>query len=177
MARSAVEVDYKTIGYSGKERNATGLYYYGYRYYQPWVGRWLNADPARTMDGLNLFRMVRNNPVILHDPDGKTPEEWKTQERFKQLPFSTRHLGTRDLLALERGTWKENTFNLLPFSPQGQNDFYNNDNIYNLHLIEDKEVTVYRVEVVARDNRFMHTRIEPDGSVEIYIHNFNLCRN
>ena len=73
-ARSAVEADYKSIRYSGKERDATGLYYYGYRYYQPWAGRWLSADPAGTIDGLNLFRMVRNNPVIFRDVGGMYPE-------------------------------------------------------------------------------------------------------
>lgn len=62
-ARSVAEAEYKTVRYSGRERDATGLYYYGYRYYQPWAGRWLSADPAGIMDGLNLFRMVRNNPV------------------------------------------------------------------------------------------------------------------
>jgi len=72
-ARSAMEAEYKTVRYSGKERDATGLYYYGYRYYQPWAGRWLSSDPAGTMDGLNLFRMVRNNPVIFVDPDGLRP--------------------------------------------------------------------------------------------------------
>lgn len=70
-ARSAVEADYKTVRYSGKERDATGLYYYGYRYYQPWAGRWLSADPAGSVDGLNLFRMCRNNPVIHTDRDGR----------------------------------------------------------------------------------------------------------
>lgn len=72
-ARSALEADYKTIRYSGKERDATGLYYYGYRYYQPWAGRWLSADPAGTVDGLNLYRMCRNNPVTLRDVDGRAP--------------------------------------------------------------------------------------------------------
>ncbi len=72
-ARSAVEADYKTVRYSGKERDATGLYYYGFRYYQPWAGRWLSADPAGTVDGLNLFRMVRNNPVSMQDNDGRLP--------------------------------------------------------------------------------------------------------
>nr|WP_240042849.1 RHS repeat-associated core domain-containing protein [Photorhabdus luminescens] len=72
-ARRKTEASYKTIRYSGKERDATGLYYYGYRYYQPWVGRWLSADPAGTVDGLNLYRMVRNNPVTLLDPDGRAP--------------------------------------------------------------------------------------------------------
>ncbi|EPF0315288.1 RHS repeat-associated core domain-containing protein [Enterobacter chuandaensis] len=70
-ARSAVEADYKTIRYSGKERDATGLYYYGYRYCQPWAGRWLSADPAGTVDGINLFQMCTNNPVTYIDPDGR----------------------------------------------------------------------------------------------------------
>ncbi|MGO0693089.1 RHS repeat domain-containing protein [Pseudomonas guariconensis] len=73
-ARNAVEARYKTVRYSGKERDATGLYYYGYRYYQPWVGRWLSADPAGTVDGLNLYLMVRNNPVTLVDEKGLNGE-------------------------------------------------------------------------------------------------------
>ncbi|MGV8001300.1 RHS repeat protein [Photorhabdus temperata subsp. temperata] len=72
-ARNQTEASYKTLRYSGKERDATGLYYYGYRYYQPWVGRWLSADPAGTVDGLNLYRMVRNNPITLYDNDGLAP--------------------------------------------------------------------------------------------------------
>ncbi|WP_210554558.1 MULTISPECIES: RHS repeat domain-containing protein [unclassified Pseudomonas] len=64
------EVSYKTIRYSGKERDATGLYYYGCRYYMPWLQRWLNPDPAEAIDGLNLFRMVVNNPVSLIDENG-----------------------------------------------------------------------------------------------------------
>ncbi|WP_413704897.1 RHS repeat-associated core domain-containing protein [Pseudomonas sp. Pseusp16] len=61
--RDKVEASYKTIRYSGKERDATGLYYYGFRYYMPWRQRWLNADPAGTLDGLNLYRMVGGNPL------------------------------------------------------------------------------------------------------------------
>ncbi|MGT3828646.1 RHS repeat-associated core domain-containing protein, partial [Enterobacter kobei] len=38
--------------------------------YQPWAGRWLSADPAGTVDGLNLFRMCRNNPVTFNDLTG-----------------------------------------------------------------------------------------------------------
>ncbi|RMN90576.1 RHS repeat protein, partial [Pseudomonas syringae group genomosp. 3] len=39
-ARSAVEAKYKAVRYSGKERDASGLYYYGFRYYAPWLQRW-----------------------------------------------------------------------------------------------------------------------------------------
>ena len=82
-ARSQIEAEYKTIRYSGKEGDATGLYYYGYRYYQPWAGRWLNADPAKTVDGLNLYRMVRNNPATLHDPNGIESQK----EGYILIPF------------------------------------------------------------------------------------------
>lgn len=74
-ARSQVEADTKFVRYSSKERDATGLYDYGYRYYQPWIGRWLNTDPARTVDGLNLYRMVRNNPITLVDGNGLVSEK------------------------------------------------------------------------------------------------------
>lgn len=69
-AASEVQGRYKFVRYSGKEQDATGLYYYGYRYYQPWLGRWLSADPAGTVDGLNLFAMVGNNPVTRVDEQG-----------------------------------------------------------------------------------------------------------
>ncbi|KPB28945.1 putative insecticidal toxin complex [Pseudomonas syringae pv. syringae] len=69
-ARSAVDARYKTVRYSGKERDASGLYYYGFRYYAPWLQRWINPDPAGAVDGLNLYTMVRNNPAACVDPSG-----------------------------------------------------------------------------------------------------------
>ncbi|WP_448091809.1 RHS repeat-associated core domain-containing protein [Pseudomonas lini] len=74
-SRSAVEADYKTIRYSGKERDASGLYYYGHRYYAPWLQRWISADPAGTVDGLNLYCMVGNNPVRFVDHKGLMRDE------------------------------------------------------------------------------------------------------
>nr|BFE94623.1 hypothetical protein GCM10020185_51590 [Pseudomonas brassicacearum subsp. brassicacearum] len=69
-ARSRIEVDYKTLRYSGKELDASGLYYYGARYYPPWLQRWLSPDPAGTVDGLNLYGFVGNNPMTLTDDQG-----------------------------------------------------------------------------------------------------------
>lgn len=62
---------YKTIRYSGKERDATGLYYYGYRYFAPWLSRWINPDPAGAVDGLNLYGFVGNSPTGRVDRDGR----------------------------------------------------------------------------------------------------------
>jgi RHS repeat-associated protein len=38
----------------------SGLVYYGYRYYDPIGGRWLNRDPIGEQGGLGLFTMTRN---------------------------------------------------------------------------------------------------------------------
>ncbi|KWB65943.1 hypothetical protein WL40_18385 [Burkholderia ubonensis] len=95
-ARSQVEADTKFIRYSGQERDATGLYDYGWRSYQPWLGRWLNPDPAGTVDGLNLFRMVRNNPIKFSDAFGLSPYQGKG-DRFERLVGSEYHLLSRGL--------------------------------------------------------------------------------
>lgn len=73
--RSDMEAAYKTLRYSGKERDATGLYYYGARYYMPWLQRWLNPDPAGAMDGLNLYCMVGNSPIRYRDRTGLQGDE------------------------------------------------------------------------------------------------------
>ncbi|MFL1527305.1 RHS repeat-associated core domain-containing protein [Pseudomonas sp. O230] len=90
--RNATEAKYKTVRYSGKERDATGLYYYGFRYYVPWLQRWINPDPAGYVDGLNLYRMTKNNPVRFEDSDGcLSKEERATRRRIeKSLPIIAR---------------------------------------------------------------------------------------
>ncbi|WP_460122844.1 RHS repeat domain-containing protein [Pseudomonas sp. H3_G09] len=69
--KNALAAKNKTIRYSGKERDATGLYYYGYRYYAPWLQRWISGDPAGAVNGLNLFCFVANTPVVNNDLDGR----------------------------------------------------------------------------------------------------------
>ena len=49
---------------------ATGLSYYGYRYYDPETGRWLNRDPVEEQGGVNLYGFVGNNPVVSVDALG-----------------------------------------------------------------------------------------------------------
>ncbi|VVN41624.1 RHS repeat-associated core domain-containing protein [Pseudomonas fluorescens] len=74
------KASYKTHGYSGKERDATGLYYYGYRYYAPWQQRWINPDPAGEIDGLNLYCFVGNSPLRYVDRDGRMGEDELNEE-------------------------------------------------------------------------------------------------
>lgn len=72
------EVTDRTRRYSGKERDASGLLYYGWRYYQAESGRWLSADPGGLIDGVNLFHFCRNNPINGVDNDGKMYRSYAT---------------------------------------------------------------------------------------------------
>ena len=61
----------KHYRYSGKERDSvTGFYYYGARYYAPWLARWLSPDPAGRVDGLNLYAFVIDDPETYWDVGG-----------------------------------------------------------------------------------------------------------
>ena len=93
-ARSAVQARYKTLRYSGKERDATGLYYYGARYYAPWLQRWICPDPAGSVDGLNVYSMVNNNPVTHRDLHGLAKE--------KSVPNVIHHFWQGELKNLEQ---------------------------------------------------------------------------
>jgi RHS repeat-associated protein len=69
-------------GFNGKERDlATGLRYYGARYYDPVVMRWVSGDPllrfAPEVDltrpqQQNVYQFTLNNPIRYIDPDGRT---------------------------------------------------------------------------------------------------------
>lgn len=138
-AQNQLEAYYKTYRYSGKERDASGLYYYGSRYYQPWIGRWLNPDPAGTIDGLNLYRMVRNNPVNLYDPNGNSPLKklfGKNNKPTKSIAAATAPL------AIQRPEQKE-------YLPQIVMDsmYQQIDRQTNIKYLSEQERMYYEVEV------------------------------
>ena len=61
----------KRYRYAGMEHDrASGLAYHGARYYAAWLGRWTACDPAGPVDGPNLYRYSRNNPLKYVDPGG-----------------------------------------------------------------------------------------------------------
>lgn len=63
--------------FTGREFDPeSGLYYYRARYYDSNSGRFLNEDPIG-FEGLdiNLYRYVRNNPLLLSDPFGLSPDD------------------------------------------------------------------------------------------------------
>jgi type VI secretion system secreted protein VgrG len=57
--------------FSSKEIHGnSGMYYYGFRFYDPMVQRWLNQDPIQEYGGLNLYAFVFNDPVDSSDRFG-----------------------------------------------------------------------------------------------------------
>jgi RHS repeat-associated protein len=55
----------------------TGLYYYGYRFYRPEIGRWVSRDNIQERSGENIYVFVDNNSIRLIDPDGR--REWNPE--------------------------------------------------------------------------------------------------
>ena len=45
----------------------TDLVYYGFRFYNPVLGRWINRDPIEEWGGLNLYEFSVNNPQLYFD--------------------------------------------------------------------------------------------------------------
>jgi RHS repeat-associated protein len=71
MPLSATGTYAPRIGFSSKERDASGLVYYGFRFHSPELCRWITADPIHEDGGLNLYVFCFNNPVNFIDPWGE----------------------------------------------------------------------------------------------------------
>jgi RHS repeat-associated protein len=60
----------------------SGLYYFGYRFYNPELGRWLSRDPVEFEDGMNLYEAFGGNPFRYIDPLGSDIIEQDSFEKF-----------------------------------------------------------------------------------------------
>lgn len=62
----------KRYQYTGKERDEeSGLYYYGARYYAPWIARFISVNPLSTQYAqLSPYNYSDNNPINDYDIDG-----------------------------------------------------------------------------------------------------------
>ena len=74
-----------THKFTGKEYDDdVKLYYYGARYYDAYIGRFISRDPAG--DGINWYVYCRNNPLGYVDPDGLA-----TYNRYEAVRYAKRY--------------------------------------------------------------------------------------
>ena len=101
VIQSGAMADAFAFGFSTKYwENEAKLYYYGYRFYAPGIGRWLNRDPIEEVGGLNLHALIRNNLIDKFDLLGlkcsitvifghgslsDEPENWLLNEAYDLL--------------------------------------------------------------------------------------------
>ncbi len=78
------------------------LYYLQSRYYNPKIGRFLNADSQLNQDdgplGFNMFAYCNNNPVNMCDPDGHESATWENTRK--------RELGGQNIASFLFGVYK-----------------------------------------------------------------------
>ena len=91
--RSTAEVRLKRYRYTGMERDEeSGLNYHTARYYVPWLGRWLSADPIGVQGGLNVYEYANGQAINHVDTAGigpdKPPSSWgRLKERLRRWTF------------------------------------------------------------------------------------------
>lgn len=75
--------------YSSKRLDReTGFFYFGHRFYDSVLGRWVTADPKGYSAGPNLYAYVMNNPVAHMDQYGleaETPERGRLKSGYKAM--------------------------------------------------------------------------------------------
>ena len=74
FGESSIEEGLEDYLFNGKEKDATGLYYYGARYYDPDTGRFISRDPLvgdlESPQTLNRYTYCANNSLKYVDPTG-----------------------------------------------------------------------------------------------------------
>lgn len=90
------EVGDNKLKYNAKEQDKTGLLYYGSRYYNPGIGRFITADTVKgkliDTQSLNRYTYVKNNPLKYIDLKGNQAESYKLSEEYIKEYDPTRNV-------------------------------------------------------------------------------------
>ncbi len=131
--RSESEVSQKRYKYVMKELdNETGLYYYGMRYYAPWIARFISVDPLQHKYPIYTpYQYAGNMPITYTDLDGAEPDKTTDTNLLQRLTgdFQFKSLLSEDSNYVEGfgagiGDWLLNTSSsLLDMAEKGM--YYN----------------------------------------------------
>ncbi|NGX47520.1 MAG: tRNA nuclease WapA [Chlamydiae bacterium] len=74
-------------GFSSKRHDPeTGLIYFGRRFYDPTLGRFITSDPEGYTDSANLYAYCQNNPLTNKDPYGLFMDDF-LEESIRQKDY------------------------------------------------------------------------------------------
>ncbi len=116
--------------YRGYYRDSeTGFYYLNSRYYDPEVGRWVNADSVisgvgGSIQGHNVFSYCFNNPVNMNDQTGnwpkwiKNPIKWVAKNIVKPVVKTVQHTLSNVDITYSRGVNISGTPSIFIFNLQ-----------------------------------------------------------
>lgn len=102
------DVQLKDYRFCGKEcDDATGLYFFGDRYYVTWLARWLSADPNGPVDSPNLYQYVGCNPLSWVDPTGGCKAKITLPSSTSTTTFATFEANYRYLTTSEAQSYQQ----------------------------------------------------------------------
>ncbi len=86
----------------------TGYLYYGRRYYNPQLGRWMGRDPIEEKGGLHLYGFCGNNPINRYDVLGNQYDVTDSGGGlFRATIYATPDNGWTEVGEREFATWAE----------------------------------------------------------------------
>ncbi|WP_109832100.1 SpvB/TcaC N-terminal domain-containing protein [Reichenbachiella versicolor] len=109
--KNQTEVKNKHYQYSGEEKDRfTQLYYYGMRYYCPWLSRWTATDPIGIRGGYNLYGFVEGNPVSDRDVGGMVNASALVRMRARKSKKNTQQINANRIAKYKKGkSYKDGT--------------------------------------------------------------------
>ncbi len=169
--------------YTGKERDETGLDYFGARYYEPTLGRFITPDPEPLVPGevhlqepqrLNSYVYCLNNPLRKIDPDGEAARLVSNAEQWQEYNRSISEQVDKKLGFLP-GWSKEAIKSFLQVSPEeaviglGMTGMVRGKSVLQIAKIAKAKAPLFKAEAVVykakmiSEEKAMLSKIRPAG--------------